>query len=128
MYRDTTRSIQIDVEPSFVPEESHPTENYYFFSYKVKITNLGDRETQLVSRHWVITDGNGETHEVEGPGVIGKQPSLAPGESFEYSSFCPLPTPTGNMRGKYWMVEEGSGERYSVRIPLFFLRDTRSLH
>ena len=128
MYRDVTRGIQIDVEPSFVPEESHPKEEYFFFAYKVRITNVGKEATQLMSRHWIITDGHGEIHEVEGPGVIGQQPRLAPGESFEYSSFCPLPTPTGNMRGRYWMVDATSGERFAVRIPLFFLRDARSLH
>src|SRR6202043_3859777 len=83
MYRDVTRGIQIDVEPSFVPEESHPQEDYFFFAYKVRITNVGNEATQLMSRHWIITDGNGEIHEVEGPGVIGQQPRLAPGESFE---------------------------------------------
>ena len=82
---------------------------------------------QLMSRHWVITDGHGEVHEVEGPGVVGKQPQLAPGESFEYSSYCPLPTPTGNMRGKYWMVN-AQGDRFPVNIPVFFLRDISNLH
>ena len=127
MYREITREIQIEVEPAFVPEQSHPREGYFFFSYKVRITNLGGAPTQLVSRHWVITDGNGEVHEVEGPGVIGQQPNLAPGESFEYSSYCPLPTPTGNMRGSYWMLD-ASGKRFPVKIPLFFLRDIRNLH
>jgi ApaG protein len=127
VYREVTRNIQIDVEPAFVPEESNPEKAYFFFSYRVRITNLGEQPTQLLSRHWVITDGHGETHEVEGPGVIGKQPELEPGESFEYSSFCPLPTPTGNMRGKYWMINS-KGERFSVNIPVFFLRDARHLH
>jgi ApaG protein len=128
MYTETTQDIRVEVSPQFVPQESDPRQNQFFFSYHVKITNLGGQKTQLLSRHWIITDGNGEVHEVEGPGVVGQQPHLAPGESFEYSSFCPLATPTGNMRGKYWMVHPDSGEKYAVKIPLFFLRDTRSLH
>jgi ApaG protein len=128
MYCETTNGFQIEVIPSFLPEESHPEKQYYFFTYRIRITNTSSEEAQLVSRHWVITDGNGEIHEVEGPGVVGKQPHLKPGESFEYSSFCPLPTPTGNMRGRYWMVDAGSGERFAIRIPVFFLRDLRSLH
>ena len=127
MYREQTRQIEIDVDPAFVPEQSSPDEKYFFFSYRVRITNHGSEPVQLLRRHWIITDGTGEVHEVKGEGVIGKQPRLAPGESFEYSSFCPLPTPTGNMRGTYQMVAEG-GEQFAIKIPLFFLRDTRALH
>jgi ApaG protein len=82
---------------------------------------------QLISSHWIITDGAGIVHEVKGPGVIGEQPQLKPGEKFEYSSFCPLKTPTGNMRGTFQMVNH-LGAQFDVKVPLFFLRDTRSLH
>jgi ApaG protein len=121
MYRETTQGIQIDVEPRFLPEQSKPEQGYFFFSYRVRITNTGEAPAQLLNRHWIITDGKGEVHEVEGPGVIGEQPKLAPGESYEYSSFCPLSTATGNMRGHYEMTDE-SGNRYRVKVPLFFLR------
>lgn len=127
MYKETSNDIQIEVQPTYVPEHSNSREGLHVFSYRVRITNLGQTPAQLVSRHWIITDGNGNTQEVKGPGVVGKQPVLSQGESFEYSSFCPLPTPTGNMRGKYIMVDK-SGREYHVRIPVFFLRDLRNLH
>lgn len=108
MYSEVTRDVCVEVESSYIPEQSRPQANYYFFAYHVKITNRGSIPVQLVSRHWVIMDGNGVVHEVSGPGVVGHQPRLAPGETFEYSSFCPLPTPTGNMRGSYHMVPQSS--------------------
>ena len=125
MYYEVTRGIRIEVEPAYIPEQSRPDSRYYVFSYRIKLTNVGDGTCQLVNRHWVITDGNGVVHEVKRPGVIGQQPSLAPGESFEYSSFCPLPTPTGNMRGSYQMKDQNQAE-FDVKIPLFFLRDLRN--
>jgi ApaG protein len=127
MYCEVTHGIRIQVEPSYISEQSKPEADYYFFSYHIKIINESSSDAQLISRHWIITDGHGKTHEVKGPGVVGNQPKLAPGEVFEYSSFCPLPTPTGNMRGSYLMVNQNQ-EEYQVRIPLFFLRDLRSLH
>jgi ApaG protein len=127
MYFEITDDIRVEVEPEYVPEQSKPKENYFFFSYRVKITNESTAPVQLVSRHWIITDGSGVVHEVQGEGVVGHQPKLAPGESFEYSSFCPLPTPTGNMRGSYRMVGE-TNKRFDVKIPLFFLRDLRNFH
>jgi len=127
MYYEVTQGIRVEVEPTYVPEQSKPELNYFVFSYRVKIVNVSDKPCQLLSRHWVITDGNGTVHEVKGPGVVGHQPKLAPQEAFEYSSFCPLPTPTGNMRGTYQMVDQ-SEMAYDVKIPLFFLRDMRSLH
>ena len=127
MYREITKQIQIDVEPSYIPEKSQPQKQLFFFGYRVKITNLRTSPTQLLSRHWVITDGHGHVEHVEGPGVVGETPRILPGESFEYNSFCPLPTPTGNMRGTFQMVAD-DGEKYDVRIPLFFLREPQSLH
>lgn len=128
MYRETTNNVQVEVDPVFLPERSDPAQNYYYFAYQVRVKNLGEVTTQLMSRHWVITDGAGRVHEVDGPGVVGEQPTLEPGQEYEYTSFCPLPTPTGNMRGTYHMVDK-NGARYDVRIPLFFLRtDTSVLH
>ena len=127
MYCEITKNIRIEVEPAYLPEQSQPHSNYYYFSYKVKITNLRDSTVQLLNRYWLIIDGNGMSHEVKGPGVVGHQPQLSPGESFEYSSFCPLPTPTGNMRGSYEMAGENN-ELFDVKIPLFFLRDLRQVH
>ena len=127
MYVEVTDDIEIKVEPAFVEEQSRPELSYYFFAYHVKIRNLGARTVQLLSRHWIITDGSGVTEEVKGPGVIGEQPKLAPGNEFEYTSFCPLTTPTGNMRGTYQM-EDNLGNRFEARIPLFFLRTPLSLH
>lgn len=122
MYREITEKIEITVEPEFVREQSNPQAQYYFFSYRVKIKNLGDSPAQLISRHWIITDGAGQTRDVRGPGVVGEQPLLNPGQEYQYTSFCPLPTPTGNMRGTYRMQDE-SGDTFDVAIPLFFLRD-----
>jgi ApaG protein len=127
MYREITKGIQIDVVPAFEQERSKPDAGYFFFSYTVKISNHGEVPAQLLARHWIITDGTGRVEEVIGDGVIGEQPKLAPGESYEYTSFCPLPTPTGNMRGYYRMVN-AEGEHFEVKIPLFFLRDAQLLH
>lgn len=127
MYREISQGIEVVVEPEYVPERSFPEKNYFYFAYRVKISNLSDSIAQLMERKWVITDGFGIAHEVRGPGVIGEQPQLEPGEFFEYTSFCPLPTPTGNMRGTYRMVDE-VGKEFEVKIPLFFLRDLRNVH
>lgn len=120
MYRTTTRSIQVTVEPRFLEEESAPGEGRYFWAYTVHIANLGEEIVQLRSRYWSITDGNGRTEEVRGPGVVGKQPSLGPGDSFEYTSGCPLPTSSGIMRGQYQM-QTAAGELFAVEIPAFSL-------
>jgi ApaG protein len=127
MYYEITQGIEVQVTPEFVPSESNVTESRYVFSYRITIKNQGATEVQLMSRHWIITDGLGVIHEVKGPGVIGEQPKLRPGEKFEYSSFCPLKTPTGNMRGTFQMVNH-LGAQFDIKVPLFFLRDTRSLH
>src|SRR5665213_3214194 len=118
MFQAVTQDIKIEVEPSYVQDQSDPGQAYYFFSYKVRITNESAATVQLISRHWIITDGFGQVEEVVGPGVIGQQPTLKPSESFEYTSFCPLATPTGSMQGKYIMVDP-KGSEIEVQIPLF---------
>jgi ApaG protein len=127
MYQEITSDVQVEALPRYVPEQSVPGRSYFFFAYRIKITNLSPAPIQLVSRKWLITDGHGKVQEVAGPGVVGQQPRIPPGESFAYESFCPLPTPTGNMRGSYVMLDE-AGREYEVKIPLFFLRDAASLH
>lgn len=121
-YIEETQNIKIQVEPLFVKEQSRPEENYYFFSYRVKITNTGKEPLKLISRHWIIRDGTGREEEVKGLGVIGEQPVLENGKPFVYTSFCPLPTPTGNMRGWYYLADS-QGKTIQVKIPLFFLKD-----
>jgi ApaG protein len=127
MFQAVTKNIKIEVEPSFVQDQSDPQQAYYFFSYRVRITNESQGTVQLISRHWIITDGFGQVEEVVGPGVIGQQPTLKPSESFEYTSFCPLATPTGSMQGKYVMVDP-KGAEIEVQIPLFILAEPNQFH
>jgi ApaG protein len=115
-----TRHIRVHVESEFAPERSNPPQNVWFFLYTIRITNEGAETVQLLSRHWIITDAMGATREVSGPGVNSKQPVLEPGESFEYTSACDLPTPFGSMRGTYQMVN-GDQQRFEVEIPAFTL-------
>lgn len=115
-----TKGIKVETEPEFVSERSNPDRAYYFFAYHIRITNEGSETVQLVSRHWIITNGEGHMEEVKGPGVVGEQPTLEPGESFEYSSFCPLNTPTGTMHGTYQMATE-DGDEFDVTIAPFTL-------
>ena len=117
----TTRGIRVRVRSAYEAERSSPRERYWFFSYRVRITNEGGETAQLLSRLWVITDGHGRVERVEGPGVVGETPVLAPGESFEYGSFCPLTTPIGTMEGHYVMEVAASGERFEARIDPFTL-------
>jgi ApaG protein len=120
MYRATTRAIQVTVEPSFLETESAPAEDRYFWAYTIEIVNLGQETVQLRSRFWRITDARGRIEEVRGPGVVGKQPVLRPGETFRYTSGCPLPTPSGFMVGTFQMQTE-RGELFVVDIPAFSL-------
>ena len=120
MYAAVTRNIKVTVEPAYSPERSDPDEPRFFWTYTVEIANLGDRTVQLTHRHWRITDAAGRLEEVRGPGVVGEQPTLRPGESFRYSSGCPLRTPSGVMVGSYRMVAE-DGEVFDVAIPAFSL-------
>jgi ApaG protein len=116
----TTRGVRVQVRSSYIPDRSSPRDAHFFFAYKIRISNLGEETVQLVSRHWIITDGDGHTEEVQGPGVVGEQPVLEPGQSFEYSSFCPLPTPIGSMHGTYQMVTS-EGRRFDAVIAPFSL-------
>jgi ApaG protein len=120
MYSETTRSITVTVEPFYLEDQSSPAENHYVWAYRVKISNGGVETVQLRRRHWRITDGRGQLQEVRGPGVVGEQPVLGPGESFEYTSGTPLPTPSGIMVGTYEM-ETRRGETFAVQIPAFSL-------
>jgi ApaG protein len=120
MYKAVTRGISVTVTPRFMPEESSPEDGRYFFAYTVEIINTGLERVQLRSRYWKIIDGNGNVQEVRGAGVVGKQPVLGPGESFHYTSGCPLTTPDGTMEGCYVMVTAG-GETFQADIPAFSL-------
>jgi ApaG protein len=120
MYRAITRQIEVTVEPNFRPEDSSAEKRYYFWSYTIVITNTGAETVQLRTRHWIITDASGRREEVRGEGVVGKQPVLAPGERFEYTSGVPLATTSGFMTGRYQMESE-SGERFEIDVPTFSL-------
>jgi ApaG protein len=120
MYSRTTHDIRVTVQPVFLEEQSSPDDQQYVWAYQVRIENLGDRTVRLRNRYWSITDAQGHTQEVRGPGVVGEQPLLRPGDSFEYTSGCPLSTPSGVMVGSYEMEAE-SGERLEVAIPAFSL-------
>lgn len=120
MYSRVTKGIHITVEPEFVPERSDAEEASFFWAYTVEIANQGRSTVQLTERHWKITDGNGRQEEVHGPGVVGEQPVLRPGESFRYTSGCPLSTPSGIMTGTYRMVDE-RGDVFEAEIPVFSL-------
>ena len=115
-----TRGIAVSVEPTYLEANSSPRSSQYFWAYRVTIENQGRETVQLLSRHWMITNARGELTEVKGPGVVGEQPVLRPGESYEYTSGAPLNTPSGMMGGSYQMESE-SGERLDIEIPTFSL-------
>lgn len=116
----TTNGIRVQVKTQYLPERSSPAEQQYWFAYHITVSNVGSVTAQLVSRHWVITNAEGEEQEVRGPGVVGKQPLLEPGATFAYTSFCDLKTNVGTMHGSYTMVTEG-GETFEARIAPFTL-------
>ncbi|MFN3656705.1 MAG: Co2+/Mg2+ efflux protein ApaG [Pseudolabrys sp.] len=120
MYRAVTRNIEVKVTPRFMSERSSAANGYYFWAYTIAITNHGGETVQLKTRHWRITDALGRLQEVRGPGVVGEEPVLEPGGSFEYTSGVPLPTPSGFMVGSYGMVSN-AGERFDIDIPAFSL-------
>lgn len=115
-----TEGVRVEVEASYVPTHSAPHDLHFFFAYRVRISNVGQAPVQLISRHWVITDGQGHVEHVKGPGVVGAQPRLLPGESHEYSSFCPLPTPCGSMKGSYRMLRD-DGTQFDAEVATFSL-------
>ena len=119
-------ALEISVATQFLDEQSDPDGDRYVFAYTIRIRNLGQRAAQLLDRHWVITDGNGKVQEVHGQGVIGEQPTLAPGQSFRYTSGCVLETPVGTMQGRYHML--GDGTEFDAPIPAFTLSVPRTLH
>ncbi|MDO5693128.1 MAG: Co2+/Mg2+ efflux protein ApaG [Pseudomonadota bacterium] len=112
--------FRVEVEPQFLPHESEPAHGLYGFAYTITVHNTGEVPAQLISRHWVINDARGHVEEVKGLGVVGQQPLLAPGESFQYTSGCRLRTPTGTMHGSYFCVA-ADGERFETEIPMFVL-------
>ncbi|HWA60123.1 MAG TPA: Co2+/Mg2+ efflux protein ApaG [Caulobacteraceae bacterium] len=120
VYEARTRDILVRVQPQYLPAQSDPAQEQYTFAYTVEIENHGTETAQLISRHWIITDGHGRVEEVKGPGVVGEQPTLKPREAFRYTSGCPLKTPTGEMRGSYRMVTD-EGDVFDVEIPAFSL-------
>jgi ApaG protein len=115
-----TNNVRVEVESHYAPEHSQPFQHEWFFHYTVRISNEGDETVQLLTRHWLISDATGHTEEVRGEGVVNEQPVLRPGESFQYTSGCPLKTSTGVMRGTYQMVTDG-GERFDADIASFHL-------
>ena len=120
MYEKTTKEISITVRPFYLDEQSSPDEEHYVWAYRVRIENCGDQTVRLINRHWRITDKLGRMQEHKGPGVVGEQPILKPGETYEYTSGTPLPTPSGIMVGSYEMESE-EGKRFEVEIPAFSL-------
>jgi ApaG protein len=124
---DNKYRIEVSPQPQFIPEQSDPENDRYIFAYTITIRNTGEVPAQLISRHWIITDANNEVQEVRGLGVVGKQPLLQPGESFEYTSGSSLTTPIGTMKGAYQMVAE-DGTHFEAEIPEFVLASPRALH
>jgi len=127
MTSDDKHQIQIDVRTVYLPGQSAPDQNRYVFAYTITITNAGSIPARLVTRHWIITDANDQTREVRGEGVVGEQPYLLPGTSFQYTSGTILETPVGTMRGSYQMLAD-DGTAFDAEIPLFTLSIPRTLH
>ena len=113
-------NIKIDIESKFVPELSNNEDSLFYFTYKVSIYNLGENKVQLLSRHWNIKDAQGGVEDIYGPGVVGKQPIIAPGKDFEYMSYCPLKTPIGFMKGEFCMIDDKDKE-FDIEIKTFKL-------
>jgi len=127
MYEAITDDIKVTVRPVYLDEQSEPSDNHFVWAYHIRIENLGKRRVQLVNRHWKITDALGRMQEVRGPGVVGEQPVLDPGEAFEYTSGTPLSTPSGVMVGTYEM-EGPEGDMFDVAVPAFSLDSPHEAH
>jgi len=122
-----TDGLRVEVEARFAPEHSNSAGSQWFFLYTIRISNEGEETCRLVSRHWIIRNATGRVEEVRGPGVVGEQPVLEPGQSFEYTSGCPLGTPFGSMRGSYDMVT-ATGKRFDAEIAEFHMREPGAIH
>lgn len=120
LYTETTDGIEVEVIPIYVPDQTQFV-GQFLYTYNISIKNNSSQGCQLLRRYWVIVDGQGHREEVEGDGVVGEQPLIQPGETYQYSSYCPLATPTGNMRGFFTFVDQ-NGREFDVKVPLFFLR------
>ena len=127
MSEAVTKNIRVEVLARYSPENSKPLQDEWVFQYTIRITNQGSETVQLLSRHWIITDAADHVEEIKGPGVIGEQPVLAPGESFKYSSWCPIKTPMGVMRGTYQMSSPG-GTQFDIEIAPFGLKAKYTVH
>ncbi len=127
MYEKITRNIKVRVEPQFLAGQSRPDESKYVWAYTIRLENLGADTVTLLTRHWIITDGNGIKQEIKGDGVVGETPTLRPGESFQYTSGCPLATPSGIMVGRYGMTTK-HGEVFEIDIPAFSLDSPHDRH
>lgn len=123
----TTNGVKVSVEPHFLPSRSEPERGMWFFAYQVTIENVGDQPVKLMARHWIITDAHGEERHVQGPGVVGEQPRLVPGEQHSYMSACPMPTSMGAMHGAYQMVTD-NGHTFDALIAPFVLADPLSMN
>jgi ApaG protein len=122
-----TAGVRVRVRARYSPEHSSPASSRWFFLYTIRIANEGDETVQLLNRHWTIVDGTGHTEEVHGPGVVGEQPVLAPGQAFEYTSGCPLPTPFGSMAGTF-DIQRADGTQFEAEVALFQLVQPGSIH
>ena len=123
-----TQGVRVQVRARYSAEHSDPQRSHWFFLYTIRIANEGEQPVQLMTRHWVITDATGHVEEVRGPGVVGVQPRLDPGEHFEYTSGCPLPTPFGSMEGSFQMVTEDEDGGFNAKVERFELREPHGLH
>ncbi len=121
-YEGESNGFSISVWPRYSKIHSDEKDSVYCFIYKIRVINRSENEATLLGRHWIINDGNRNTQEIEGDGVVGEFPTLKPGDSYEYDSYCPLPTPTGNMRGTFYLRNEKDSSIFEVKVPIFFLR------